>query len=921
MTVFQLKKIVFAISLCVPVLAHSAGLGAMFSSSRLGEPLSAEIELLSVSPSEINAIRAALASDQVYKEQSLEKPASSALIRIEVANNSKGQPVLKLSSSQPINEAFLDMLIEVEWPSGRLVKEYTLLLDPPGYQSNAVATPPVLPIAQSADNLSIALPDKKTAEKPAPVKPSLAAPASNDAANAGTNAVAASPAQANTTAPDEHTSVNGDTLYAIARQMKPSGVSVEQMVAALYQANQHAFEAENMHRLKAGKILRAPNSSQLDSMTQQEARILIAAHTAAWHAYKNVVASSVVHAPAQAENRVKTTQSGKIGAPAQPLPQASVSKDVLKLSAGDAKTAATKDAQSTTQDKLNATQEEETARNNQLKEQQSRAEALNKQLADIKKLMALKNEAMAKAQADAEQAKPAHEPVSPQTTANAEPAKQPSAQPDKAESVKQPASPAPASAEEKSSQNTVLTQALALLKSTKLPLPALAALPVLLGAWLWMRRRQKKQIDRFEQGIATADATQMAGNTRSATQPASNVETSFMTDFSQSPVAGVIDANDVDPIAEAEVYIAYGRDAQAEEILKDAISKDPNRQELKLKLLEMYHQSESVAAFNALAGELYAQSPQDAVWAKVAAMGQKMDAGNPLYRQSEDRAQAPVIPQAAARADAIPTSPEAPALMFEMDNAVARQAEAQQQTSADTLTPSVAESSMSASTTEASPLASDLKDVGSTLSEAATGEGGLNLIAAETAEKSLPEADDVPAKALDLPTLDFEQTEASPTMTLVQSDTGAASLSPNDAVFEKLPDLSFELGADAAAALEPDVAATAVSLQSPSFEAADLNLDLPDPLANTIKPSASPVIGDGLENLETLPDLNLDAVPAASSQSSAAESEEVDTKLDLIKAYIDMEDMVGAKELIEEVLEEGGPNQRQQAQALLKQIA
>ena len=91
MSKFQLKKIAFALSLSTALSAHAAGLGSMISSSKLGEPLNAEIELLAVTPSELNSIQAALASEQVYQDQMLEKPASYPFIKIEVGNNTKGQ--------------------------------------------------------------------------------------------------------------------------------------------------------------------------------------------------------------------------------------------------------------------------------------------------------------------------------------------------------------------------------------------------------------------------------------------------------------------------------------------------------------------------------------------------------------------------------------------------------------------------------------------------------------------------------------------------------------------------------------------------------------------------------------------------------------------------------------------------------------
>src|SRR5690606_18662955 len=125
------------------------------------------------------------------------------------------------------------------------------------------------------------------------------------------------------------------------------------------------------------------------------------------------------------------------------------------------------------------------------------------------------------------------------------------------------------------------------------------------GGWVFMRNRRKHNLDSFEQGILTAGglkANTVFGNTSGGTVDTG--DTSFLTDFSQSP-SGMIDTHDVDPIAEAEVYMAYGRDSQAEEILNDAISKEPTRYELHLKLLEIFAARNDTSAFEAVAGELY----------------------------------------------------------------------------------------------------------------------------------------------------------------------------------------------------------------------------------------------------------------------------------------------------------------------------
>lgn len=1002
MTAFQLKKIAFTLSLSAALTAHAAGLGTMTSSSKLGEPLNAEIELLAVTPNELNGIQAALASEQVYQEQLLEKPASYPYIKIEVANSSKGLPVLKLSSSQPITEAFLDMLIQVDWPTGRLVKEYTLLLDPPGFQSNYASEPIALPAAPAN---STAVPMNTKAE------PAVSAPAkkASDRKSPESSPVKAEnkPAEtgAESTATD-HETERGDTLYAIARQMRPDNVSVEQMLAGLYQANPKAFAGNNMNRLKVGKILRMPDQATLNRISQQQAKTLIAAQTADWQTYKNSLAKVVQQSPVSTAASNSQQSAGKIGsAQDKPLPATKAAKDVLKLSAGDEKSSAQTDksGQKAMQDKLNALQEDLTAKDSAIKEEKSRTADLEKQIADMKKLLAMKSDAMAKMQQDAAQVqKPAVAVEAASQTAPEASASAPQAaltdQPAAVDVTgKEGTEAAPAAAEATPEQPvehpSFILSLIQRLKQMNPALPfALVALPLLGCAWLIMRVRRKKQIHTFEEAIVTSPATEFQNNTVFGNTQMASGDTSFLTDFSQSAVGGMIDAHDVDPIAEAEVYMAYGRDAQAEEILKDAIQKDPNRQELKLKLLEIYHGAENMAAFETLASDLYAKAgPNDPAWSKVVSMGQKLDPNNPLYRAPAQTA----APSIATSTDSTPAETsdiaaeeegyhlnfEAPSLEFESSasaadsitaspfvaaDIVAPEAEsANTQTAAETIAgiePTLAPASVledapvmgsirssqadqspeasgavstemgsaeldadsdSVETVAARDESSDLTPPpfdGDAVAESPPqptvwGDGlssGLASLQVDTQAAASPEVELTP-KSLDLPTLDFDVAESEDTNHALSSLSvaGESNLSPNDAVFESLPDLSFELGtASEAAAAEDDSASNGMMLEEISHEAAEQQLEA--------------AASNNTPEVEAFPEISLDVAPVAAVADTAvaeSESEEVDTKLDLIKAYIDMEDVIGAKELIEEVLQEGGENQRKRAGELLAQLA
>jgi pilus assembly protein FimV len=952
---FQLKKIAFTLSLGLSlgaaITAHAAGLGTMTSTSKLGEPLNAEIELLAVTPGELNSIQAALASDQVYQDQMLEKPVSYPYIQIAVANNNKGQPVLKLSSSQPITEAFLDMLIQVDWPTGRLVKEYTLLLDPPGFNSNYVSESNGLPLAAQPT------PTPETIKAEPAVKADTEQPQASKPSTKKTSPVKQPPVQATkqedpeASVPESLTTERGDTLYGIAKQMKPDNVSMEQMLAALYQTNKDAFDGKNMNRLKVGKIIRLPDQAALESTDRQQSVSLVAEHAASWQAYKNGLANAVKNADASGRTGNTQQSAGKIGtAQDKPAPQAPAGKDVLKLSAGDEKSTSQTDKAAA----KNAAQEEAIAKENAIKEEQARAAALEKQVADMKKLMEMKNNAMAQAEKNAAQAQ-AEEPKAEQPPAekaaetpavSAEQPAAPAAEEKPAAPVEKVA-PAPkaeipaAEAQREVEQPSFMKILLDRLKGISPVLPwALIALPILICVWALIRIRRKKQIDTFEDAIVTSPATEMQNNTVFGDTQATSGDTSFLTDFSQSGVGGMIDSHDVDPIAEAEVYMAYGRDAQAEEILKDAIQKDPERQELKLKLLEIYQSTGNKGSFESLASEIYSNvAPSDPTWSKVVAMGQKLDPENSLYQMApSDSSQAAAVAEAQNEEEGYHFNFEAPALEFDSSDSPEKSNDGRVDTAKDdvnesavenfaALEPSVAESSIEQE--------SDLPDLSESLADlempdlakAEQPTSGadqlqdidLDLDSAFAPEEANSEPEfsadvdsELTPKALDLPSLNLDEGIGSNEKNFQNrpSTTGEQNLASDDAVFESLPELSLELGG-------PNDIISKSSIEEP-LDIEEISLGDPDDaLSDESANSLSTA------DITEFPEISLDvaAKPEESSIELDDEPEEVNTKLDLIQAYIDMEDVIGAKELIEEVLSEGGERQRQRANELLAKVA
>ncbi len=604
-------QLVAAGLIAVPLLAHAAGLGKLSVTSALGQPLAAEIELFAADKAELDSLSASLASDQAFRDARVDYAPVLTSLRFSVEKKPNGKAVLKVTSSRPVNDPFIDMLVELSWASGRLVREYTMLLDPPGMVAQqtvapaAAVTPAQTPAARPA---AAAVPSAVPAE---PAAAPAAAVAKAPAAAAGKPAPvpqAASPASVLVK--------RGDTLVGIASRVRSEGVSLEQTLLGLYRENADAFSG-NMNRMKAGKTLNLPTADQVAEISQKEAVREIRLQAEDWRAYRQKLAGAVSAAP-EAKPTPDQASSGKITPKvedrAKPAPEAQ--QDVLKLSKAtppSAATAAKADEARALQEKLRAQEEDATAREKALQESGQRVAMLEKQVEDMQKLVEMKEQAQAEAPAPAApepapiEAAPAPAPVVPVVEA-------PAAKAEPSENWYDP-----------------------LLANPAYWGGGLAALG--LGGVLWWMmagggRRRKSTV-----GGALDDSIMSGGDVRPNTVigaasggSVNTGDTSFLTDFSQAGL-GTIDTHDVDPIAEAEVYMAYGRDAQAEEILKEAIGKNPDRHEIRVKLLEIYAARRNTVTFEAVAGELYAAlgSQPSPLWDKACEMGRSIDPTNPLY--------------------------------------------------------------------------------------------------------------------------------------------------------------------------------------------------------------------------------------------------------------------------------------------------
>lgn len=240
----------------VPV-AGAFGLGQVVVLSALGQPLSANIQITQISANDAQSLKVGIAPGSLYQARHLSYSTALDGATLTLQHDASGHPYLHLSGVRPAREAFVDLLVRAYWPSGEITRNYTLLLDPPGFHEAGVA--PIAPLERSPMAQA--------------VQRSLPAPAGAAGGHS-------------------YTVQRGDTLYSIARSYAGGQVSLDQMLAALYSANPGAFVDGNVNRLLAGAVLKVPSAQQADRLSESQAHELIVAHSADFGAYRRRLAEA-----------------------------------------------------------------------------------------------------------------------------------------------------------------------------------------------------------------------------------------------------------------------------------------------------------------------------------------------------------------------------------------------------------------------------------------------------------------------------------------------------------------------------------------------------------------------------------------------------------------------------------------------------
>ncbi|WP_425492104.1 type IV pilus assembly protein FimV [Novilysobacter selenitireducens] len=421
----RLMRSALAVSLALASGAAAAlGLGQIQLKSGLGEPLLAEIPIISNDPSELERLRASLASPATFARVGLQPPdAVMADLQFVSALDARGNPVIRVTSTQPITQPLLTFLVEVNWGQGRLVREYSTLIDAPRTAAAPMQPPiqapqaapsntivrepdpvPATQPAQEADPVASAPPEAESDPEPAPITVPPAQPAPRPVAAAPAAPAAPSPIEGG-----RYDVQAGDTLSAIAGRIE--GVSVNQAMIALLRENPGAFIDGNIHLVKAGAVLQIPDASALAQVDSAEAAALVRSQTQQWRE-----ATAAVPQPAVAD--ADPVDAGNAASPAASGRTADARLEIVPPGASDASTAGTQSGTSAggegdmLRQELQTTQETLAARDAELDEMKSRLAELEKLQQQQQQLLEMKDSELAAAQQRLAQSNDAQAPMS-----------------------------------------------------------------------------------------------------------------------------------------------------------------------------------------------------------------------------------------------------------------------------------------------------------------------------------------------------------------------------------------------------------------------------------------------------------------------------------------------------------------------------
>ncbi|MFZ2311407.1 MAG: FimV/HubP family polar landmark protein [Methylobacter sp.] len=604
----NLTKTIAVVSLLAPASGHPLGIGDIKLHSALNQNLDAEISLVVSAGENPSDIKVSLAPFDKFDEAGVPWTIFLSKIKFEPVVRPNGSVVIKLSSKEALKEPFLDFLLEVSWPKGSLYREFTMLVDPPSVYKEAT-----IPVSTSAES-----------DEPAPVF-------------APQQPVQTSEQNGVDSAGEYGPTSRTDTLWSIAERVsKQSNVSAKQMMIAIYETNPHAFYEKNMYALTAGKTLKIPEREVILKLSRNQATAEFNRQTKAW---KNRTA------PAAETTVAKTDAVDSQLTLAAPI-EAPVAADNVVVAPGKEQVTAENKADNASQKTLEAADTKgasDDSANGAVSADatlQNKVAALEKQMAMMQELIALKDQQLAALQNQARPVPVAQEKVA--QTAPVEVA---------VDSSVVQSTTVPQSIEKPEAQAAIQLEPEVsdLSSSYYLVVGGIGTGVLALLGWLWWWKRKVDEVVNTESMFASSIMIKMPeADENPPASIAENIgvydvgtvgESSFLIEFTPSDFDSFeTDHNEIDPISEADVYLAYGRYQQAEELIRHAITDQPDRNECKLKLLEIFYANENKKAFEDYANELAAAGKKDDAefWGKVTEMGREICPDSKLFSYGDD---------------------------------------------------------------------------------------------------------------------------------------------------------------------------------------------------------------------------------------------------------------------------------------------
>lgn len=690
----MLRNRAVALILCwlASPLAYCLGLGPLEASSGLNEPFKGRIQILGAKAEDFDTLTVGLAGDEQFERAGIERHPALFQLRFTLDDSSPGKDFIAITSRDPVREPFLNFLLEMNWPNGRLLREYTVLLDPPLYDPQRRAQAPA---AAPAVTRAPATAPRPTSNPAGWAARATTAPASSFAAGQEIGPVQAS-----------------DTLWSLAMAYRPdSSVSVQQMMLALLRANPDAFSQGNINMLRRGAVLRLPDAAALNAVEASEAYAEVRRQHQVWEEYRQQIGSAPAPQPigaaaapeassgpattpaadAAADARLELVAPGGTEGGGTPGGAAATGGGTGELAseAVDSKTQEAADLQ----DKLKEAEEIIDLLQRQVNIKDEELAALQARLAELgvdtgtaateapadgaavpadaaagtgetPDTASATDETVETPAADAEIA--ADEAIADDTVVDEaidedavidETASPAEVEPPTDEQAVEAAAPVPAPepAEPGFPANLVPPGIAALVPGGPLTILGVAAL-IVLGLFAAVAQFLIKSRDRDATPLAEVRAKAPATEavTLTAATAAAPDDSEAVTQFGLDtvteapafdPLATIeatagpsTEAGDLadhgDPLEEVNVYLAYERFDQAEELVKRVIAQYPNRHDYKLRLLEVYYSSNDRQAYEATARELFdAVGESDPLWGSAVAMWAEMSPERALFAE------------------------------------------------------------------------------------------------------------------------------------------------------------------------------------------------------------------------------------------------------------------------------------------------